>query len=131
MYKGYICKKSWANNFSTNIHGKIFLRCYGGERQSAAPGISEPLQTLLGLKKRKVIPLTLRTAWGGGGGVHPPWTTFFYNSRTTCAILMKLCPSEQNLVRNILKSKCPPHVSSEHAQMVYFLGQSDFTDQDL
>ena len=67
----------------------------------------------------------------GGGGVHPPWTTVFYNSRTTCAILMKLCPSEQNLVRNILKSKCPPHVTSEHTQMVYFLGQSDFTDQDL
>ena len=44
---------------------------------------------------------------------------------------MKLCPSEQNLVRNILKSKYPPHVTSEHAQMVYFLGQSDFTDQDL
>ena len=45
---------------------------------------------------------------------------------------MKLCPNEQNLVRNILKSKSPPHVSSEHAQMVYFLGgQSDFTDQDL
>ena len=52
---------------STNIHGKIFLRCYGGERQSAALGISEPLQTLviIGLKKRKVIPLTLRAAWGG------------------------------------------------------------------
>ena len=31
---------------------------------------------------------------------------------------MKLCPSEQNLVRNILKSKCLPHVTSEHAQMV-------------
>ena len=30
---------------------------------------------------------------------------------------MKLCPSEQNLVRNILKSKCPPHVTSEHRQM--------------
>ena len=44
---------------------------------------------------------------------------------------MKLCPSEQNLVRNILKSKCHPQVTSEHAQMVYFLGQSDFTDQDL
>ena len=44
---------------------------------------------------------------------------------------MKLCPSEQNLVRDILKSKCAPHVTSEHAQMVYFLGQSDFTDQDL
>ena len=44
---------------------------------------------------------------------------------------MKLCPSEQNLVRNFLKSKCPPHVTSEHPQMVYFLGQSDFTDQDL
>ena len=98
--------------------------------QSAAPGISEPLQilVLIGLKKRKVIPLTLRAAWGGG--VHPHWTTFFYNLRTACAI-MKLCPSEQNLVRNILKSKCPPHVTSEHAQMVYFLGQSDFTDQDL
>ena len=80
----------------------MFLRCYGGERQPAAPDISEPLQTLvlIGLKKRKVIPLTLRAAWGG---VHPSWTTFFYNSRTTCAILMKLCPREQNLVRNILK----------------------------
>ena len=66
-----------------------------------------------------------------GGGCTPLWTTFFYNSRTTCAILVKLCPSQQNLVRNILKSKCPPHVTSEYAQMVYFLGQSDFTDQDL
>ena len=44
---------------------------------------------------------------------------------------MKLFPSEQNLVRNILKSKHPPRVTSEHAQMVYFLGQSDFPDQDL
>ena len=44
---------------------------------------------------------------------------------------MKLCPSEQNLVMNILKSKCFPHVATEHAQMAYFLGQSDFTDQDL
>ena len=44
----------------------------------SAPGISEPLQTLvlIGLKKRKVIPLTLRAAWGRGG-VHPPLNNFF------------------------------------------------------
>ena len=82
------------------------------------------------VKKTKGYSLNPSRSLGGGVYTPPPWTTFFYNLRTTCAI-MKLCPSEQNLVRNILKSKCPPHVTSEHAQMVYFLGQSDFIDQDL
>ena len=80
---------------------------------------------------KKAKGFSLNPSRSLGGGCTPPWTTFFYNSRTTCALLMKLCPSEQNLVRNIVKSKFPPHVTSEHAQMVYFLGQSDFTDQDL
>ena len=83
------------------------------------------------VKKAKGYSLNPSRSLGGGGGCTPPKDNFFYNSRTTCAILMKLCPSEQNLVRNILKSKCPSHVTFEHAQMVYFLGQSDFTDQDL
>ena len=47
--------------------------------------------------------LTLRAAWG----VFTPHNHF----RTIFAIVMKLCPSEQNLVTTILKSKCPPHVT--------------------
>ena len=29
------------------------------------------------------------------------------------------------------KTKCPPHVTSDHAEMVYFLRQSEFRDQDI
>ena len=36
-----------------------------------------------------------------------PSGQFFYNSTNTYAIVMKLCPSEPNLVTNILKSKWP------------------------
>ena len=46
-------------------------------------------------------------------------------------MLMKLCPSEQNLVATILKSKWPPHVTCKHAQMVHILGKLQFTDQNL
>ena len=35
----------------------------------------------------------------------PPWGTFFKNLRNTYDVGMKLCPSEPNLVANILKSK--------------------------
>ena len=45
--------------------------------------------------------------WNVGVGCTFLWTTFFYNSRNTHAILMKLSPSEQNLVTKIFKSKWP------------------------
>ena len=79
--------------------------------------------------------LTSHTALMEGGGVHihthpsPPWTTF-YNSRTTRAILMNVYPSEQNWVANILKLEYSPHVTFEHVQVVSFLGQSEYTDQE-
>lgn len=37
----------------------------------------------------------------------PLWITFYDNLRTTYAILMKVCPSAQNLVTSILQLKCP------------------------
>ena len=65
-------------------------------------------------------------------GVNTPCGQLFsYDSRFTCAILMKLCPKEQNLVANILKLKFPPWAISERDQMVRFLGWSEFTDKDL
>ena len=38
-------------------------------------------------------------------GGAPPWTTFFNNSKTTYAMVMKLWHSGPNLVANILKLK--------------------------
>ena len=48
--------------------------------------------------------------------IHLP---FLYNSRNTYATVMKLCPSESNLVTNILKSKWPHHVTFKHAQSAH------------
>ena len=53
------------------------------------------------------------------------------NLRTTCAIPMKHFPNEKKLVANILNLKCDPHVTSDHVEMVYFLGWSEFTGQDI
>ena len=41
----------------------------------------------------------------------PPGNLFFCNSRNTYGMWMKPCPSEQNLVANILKSKLFHHVT--------------------
>ena len=43
----------------------------------------------------------------GSRSTSPAWTTFYDNVRTTCAILMKVCLSAQNLVRSVLKLQCP------------------------
>ena len=44
---------------------------------------------------------------GGSRSTSPAWTTFYDNVRTTCAILMKVCLSAQNLVTSVLKLRCP------------------------
>ena len=43
---------------------------------------------------------------------------------------MNVDPSEQNWVANILKLEYSPHVTFEHVQVVSFLGQSEYTDQE-
>ena len=42
---------------------------------------------------------------GCGGGMHLSLCNILYNSTDTHAILIKLCPSEQNVFLNILKLK--------------------------
>ena len=44
-------------------------------------------------------------------------------------MLMKLCPSEQNIVATILK--WPGHVTCKDAQLVHILGKLQFADQNL
>ena len=61
--------------------------------------------------------LTLCATWEGGlvdTRLFPPKTL-----RTTCAMLIKFCPSEQNLVI-IFQIKILPHVNFEYGQAVHF-----------
>ena len=48
--------------------------------------------------------------WGWGG------ENFFYNSRNTYGMEIKLCPREPYLVVNILKLKEPHQVTCKYAQ---------------
>ena len=43
----------------------------------------------------------------GSRSTSPTWTTFYDNLRITYAILMKICPSAQNVFTDVLKLKCP------------------------
>ena len=43
----------------------------------------------------------------GSRSTPPPWTTLYDNLGITYGILMKVCPSAQNLFTIILKLKCP------------------------
>ena len=64
--------------------------------------------------------------------LNPRRIFFSYNSRTPYdAILMKLCPTEQNLFTNILKLNCKSHVAYAHAQLLHIWANSEFTDQDF
>ena len=59
-----------------------------------------------------------------------PWLTFFYNSRNSSVIMLKLYLNEQNLLVIILKLKFRPLLTSALAQ-ISFSGQSVFTQQYL
>ena len=43
----------------------------------------------------------------GSRSTSPTWTSFYDNLRITYDILMKVCPSAQNVFTNALKLKCP------------------------
>ena len=87
------------------------------------------------LEKFSHILLTLRAALGGKVVYISPFEILFSITQEplvlTCSILVKLCLSGQNLVMNILKLKCSPHVASEFAQTLHFLGPSEFTELEV
>lgn len=50
---------------------------------------------------------------------------------TTCAIPMKHFPNEKDLATNIFNLKFTHHVTSDHAEMVFFLGHVEYTNQGI
>ena len=57
-----------------------------------------------------------------------PDQLLFYNSTTSCVIILKLCPGKQNYAANMFNLKFIPLLTSALAQMIPFSGQSEFTD---